>query len=61
MERKEGVTMEWPASIDARMETAPASETREYFSVYNNPLFQIPPTIDTTFHFLMEGQPGSSN
>ena len=61
VERQEGVTMERPASIDAHMETTPAAETREDLSIYNNPLVQLPPTMDTTFHFLMEGQPGSSD
>ena len=58
IEGQEGVTMELPASADAHIETTSSIETREYFSVYNNPLVQLPPIADTTFHFLMEGQPG---
>ena len=60
MEGQEGVTMERPASVDARIETTSGARTREEFSVYNNPLVQLSPTTDTTFHFSMEGQLGSS-
>ena len=61
MEGQEGVTMERLTYVDSRMGTTPATETREDFFVYNNPLVQMPPTMDTTFHFSMEGQPDSSN
>ena len=55
MEGHEGETMQRPASVDARIETTSATKSRKYFSVYNNPLVQLPPTTDTTFHFPMEG------
>ena len=53
--------MEWLAYVDACIETTSTTETREDFYVYNNPLVQMPPAMDTTFHFLMEGQPSSSD
>ena len=61
MEGSKGETMERLASADARMETTPAAKTREQFSIYNSPSVQLPPTMETTFHFSMEGQPGSSD
>ena len=61
MEGQEGVNMERPTSTDAHIETTLSTKTREYFFLYNNPLVQLPPTMDTTFHFSMEGQPDSSN
>ena len=53
--------MEGLASNDAHIETTSTTETREYFSVYNNPLVQLPATKNTTIHFSMEGQPSSSD
>ena len=61
VEGKEGVTMERLALVDARIETTLATRPREEFFVYNNPLVQLSPTTDTTFHFSMEGQLGSSD
>ena len=61
MEGQEGETMEWPASADACIENTSSIETREYFSIYDNPLVQLPPMVDTTFHFPTEGQAGPSN
>ena len=60
MEGQEGVTMEWPASVEAHMETTPTTEPREEFSVYENPLVHLTPEANTSFHFPMEGRPGSS-
>ena len=53
--------MEGLASNDAHIETTSTTETREYFSVYDNPLVQLPPAAEPAFRFLMEGQDGSSN
>ena len=61
MEGQEGVTMERPAFSNARIETNLATESRQCFSVYNNLLIQLPPATNTTFHFLMDGQPDSSD
>ena len=61
MEGHEGETIEWPTSVDDRIENNSATETRKYFFVYDNPLVQLPPTIDQPFRFLTEGQAGSSN
>ena len=61
MEGHEGIAMEWPASADASIETTLATRPREEFSIYNNPLVQLSPTTNTTFHFPMEGQPDSSD
>ena len=61
MEGQEGVTMERPASAEARMETTPATEPREEFLVYNNPLVQLSLEANTSFHFPMEGRLGSSD
>ena len=61
MEGQGGVTMEWPASTYALIETTSDTKTREYFSVYNNPLVQLPHATNTTFHFQMEGQPGAQD
>ena len=43
------------------METTPATEPREEFSVSDNPLVQLTPEANTSFHFPTEGQPGSSD
>ena len=61
LEGHEGETMKRTTFVDARIETTSATETREYFSVYNNPLVQLPPATNTTFYFQMEGQPGTSD
>ena len=61
MEGQEGVTMERPALVDARIETTSPTRHKEEFFVYNNPLVQLSPITDTTFHFPMEGQPDSSD
>ena len=53
--------MEWLASTDAHIENTLATETREDWSIYNNPLVQMPLADDPPFLFLMEGQAGSSN
>ena len=57
MEGQEEVTMERPALAKARIETTPATEPREELSVYDNPLVQLTPEANTSFHFPMEGQP----
>ena len=54
MEGQEGVTMERPASAEVHMETTLATEPREEFSVYNNPLVQLTPEANTSFHFPTE-------
>ena len=51
--------MERPALAEAHIETTPATEPREEFSVYDNPLVQLTPEANTSFHFPMEGRPGS--
>ena len=61
MEGQEGVTMEWLDSAKAHIENTPAAEPREEFLIYNNPLVQLTPKVDTSFHFPIEGQPGSSD
>ena len=62
VEGNEGETMDQPAIADSHVEGVPVTETREEFSSYDNPLLvQQPSTEDTTFHFPMEGHPGSSN
>ena len=53
--------MEQAAIVDVHSETTPTTETREEFTTYDNPLVEQPPTIDTTFHFPMEGHVSSSN
>ena len=60
MEIHEGETMEWSASADALIETTSATKTKEDFFVCN-PLVQLAHATDTTFHFLMEGQPSASD
>ena len=50
VEGQEGVTMEQPASSNVPVGTTLASETREYFGVYTNPLVQLPPTTDVSIH-----------
>ena len=59
VEGQEGVTMEWPTSTEAHMETTPATEPREEFSVSDNPLVQLTPEANTSFHFPMEIWPSS--
>ena len=46
VEGQEGVTMEQPTFANASVGTALASETREYFIVYPNPLVQLPLAAD---------------
>ena len=55
MEGQEGITMEQPASANALVGTALASETREDFNIYMNPLVQLPPTTDVSIHTSLEG------
>ena len=42
------------------METNPATEPREEFSFYDNPLVQLTLEVNTSFHFPTEGRPRSS-
>ena len=58
MEGQEGETMEWPTSVDSRIENTVATETREDLFVYGNPFVQLPPTTDPPFWFPTEGQAG---
>ena len=46
-------------TADSHVEGNPVVEVGEEFTYYDNPLVQQPPMADTTFHFLMKGQPGS--
>ena len=55
VEGQEGVTMEQPASANVPVGTALASETREDFTVYTNPLVQFPPVADAFMHSPLEG------
>ena len=55
MEGQEGVTMEQPTSANVPLGTSLASETREDFTVYTNPLVQLPPAIDASMHSPLEG------
>ena len=61
MEGNRGETMDRLASVDSHVEDVPITKTREEFSAYDNPLVQLPPTTDSTFHFPMEGRPSSSD
>ena len=56
MEGQEGVTMEQPVSVNVLVGTSLASETREYFTVYTNPLVQIPLAADASVHPPLEGR-----
>ena len=51
MEGQEGVTMERLASAEAHMETTLATEPREDFLVYDNPLVQLTPEAAHPFTF----------
>ena len=57
MEGEEGVAVEIPTSTENRMEITPP---REYFTVYTNPLVQLPPTTDTSLHPPLEGHGDAS-
>ena len=48
--------MEQPASADALVGTTSASETKDDFTIYTNPLVQFPPTTDVSVHSPMEGR-----
>ena len=47
--------MEQPASANVPIGTTLASETREDFTIYMNPLVQLPPTTDASLHPPLEG------
>ena len=47
--------MEQPASANVPVGIAIASETREDFTIYTNPLVQFPPTADVSMHPPLEG------
>ena len=55
MEGQEGVTMEQPNSANVPVGTALISETREDFTIYTNPLVQLPPTADASMRLPLEG------
>ena len=55
MEGQEGVTMEQPASSNVPVWTTLASETREDFTIYTNPLVQLHPTTNAFVHPPLEG------
>ena len=53
--------MDQPIMTNSHVEGDLVMEAREEFTSYDNPLeVQQPLATDTTFHFPMEGQPGSS-
>ena len=56
MEGQEEVTMEQLASTNVPIGTALASETREYFTIFTNPFFQLPPAADASMHLPLEGR-----
>ena len=56
VEGQEGVTMEQAASANVPIGTTLANETREYFTVYMNPLVQLPPAADASVHSPLEGR-----
>ena len=56
VEGQEGVTMEQPASANVPIGTSLASETREDFTIYTDPLVQLPPTTDASVHSPLEGR-----
>ena len=49
-EGQEGITMEQTTSANVPIGTALASETREDFTIYTNPLVQLPPAADVYGH-----------
>ena len=55
VEGKEGITMEQPASTNVHVGTTLASEIREEFIVFTNPLVQLPPATDVFVHPPLEG------
>ena len=55
MEGQEGVTMEQPTSANVLVGTTLASEIREEFTCFTNPLVQIPPAADVFVHSPLEG------
>ena len=55
MEGQEGVNIEQPSSANVPIGTALASETREDFTVYTNPLVQFPLATDASMHLPLEG------
>ena len=52
VEGEEGVLVEILSSVENCMELTPP---REYFTVYTNPLVQLPPTTDASLHTPLEG------
>ena len=56
MEGQEGVTMEQSASANVHIGTALASETKEVFIVYTNPLVQLPLATNASVHSSLEGR-----
>ena len=55
MEGQEVITMEQPNSTNVPVGTALASETREDFTIYTNPLVQFPPATDVFAHLPLVG------
>ena len=60
VEGQEGVTMEQPDSVNVPVGTTLASETREDFTIYTNPLVKFPPTTDFFVHPPLEGHGDTS-
>ena len=50
MEGQEGVTMEQPTYVNVPVGTTLASEIREEFTVFTNPLVQLAPAADVSVH-----------
>ena len=48
--------MEQPPSVNVPIGTTLASEIREEFTVFTNPLVQLPPAADASVHLLLEGR-----
>ena len=55
MEGQEGLTMEQPNSPNVPVGTTLDSENKEYFTIFTNPLVQLPPAADASVHPSLEG------
>ena len=55
VEGQEGITMEQLASTSVPIGTTLASEIREEFTIFTNPLVQLPPAANVSVHSTLEG------
>ena len=55
IEGQEGVNMEQPDYANVPIGTSLTSETKEDFTIYTNPLVQLPPAADASVHSSLEG------